>query len=184
MRWGLPVEDRFWSHVEKRGPDECWLWTGTWSPTADAGGPSFRISKTPSVKTRAHRYSWQIANKRFIPDKRIVAQTCNNKDCVNPAHLYLDSTEARKELNKKAKAKQKAATRAFINAAKKSCLRCGFSEHPVALQFHHRNRSEKLFEISKSLGKSLAAIAAEIAKCDVLCANCHAIVEDELRRAA
>ena len=56
-----------------------------------------------------------------------------------------------------------------------SCVRCGES-HPATLQFHHRNQQEKEFEISlyTALGFSKARLLAEIEKCDVICANCHA----------
>ncbi len=50
---------------------------------------------------------------------------------------------------------------------------CGES-HPAALQFHHRNPAEKSFGISSGATKSLEDLSAELAKCDVLCASCHA----------
>ncbi len=56
-----------------------------------------------------------------------------------------------------------------------NCLRCG-ENHPATLTFHHRNASEKSFEIGNAvgLGVSLKKLIAEIEKCEVLCANCHA----------
>ena len=56
-----------------------------------------------------------------------------------------------------------------------SCVRCG-ENHPATLTFHHRKGTEKSFEIGNivSLGVSLKRVIAEIEKCDVLCANCHA----------
>lgn len=57
------------------------------------------------------------------------------------------------------------------------CLRCGFKEHPRALQLHHRDPAAKSFTVSISLGRARKVVMAEIRKCDVLCANCHAIVE-------
>src|SRR2546429_5758865 len=56
-----------------------------------------------------------------------------------------------------------------------SCTRCGES-HPATLTFHHRERSEKSFEIGNMLRVkvSFKRLVAEIQKCEVLCANCHA----------
>lgn len=56
------------------------------------------------------------------------------------------------------------------------CERCGFS-HPVALDFHHRNGEEKTDTIAQLLAdtKNKEKVLEEIAKCDVLCANCHRI---------
>lgn len=57
----------------------------------------------------------------------------------------------------------------------RACKRCGFSD-PRALQFHHRDPSEKSFTISKKAWQvSEERLMAEVEKCDVLCANCHMI---------
>jgi len=72
------------------------------------------------------------------------------------------------------------ATVAWIKEYKRThpCVKCGF-DHPAALQFHHRNPEEKLFNVANAAGKgkSLEVIQAEVAKCDILCANCHMILE-------
>ncbi len=53
------------------------------------------------------------------------------------------------------------------------CVDCGESDILV-LQFDHRDRAAKTRAVSNLLRYSgWAAIAAEIAKCDVRCANCH-----------
>jgi hypothetical protein len=56
------------------------------------------------------------------------------------------------------------------------CERCGFS-HPAALDFHHREPALKSYEIPRMVtnGCGKASILAEMAKCEVLCANCHRI---------
>ena len=55
-----------------------------------------------------------------------------------------------------------------------SCKEYGES-NPAALDFHHRNPKKKVKEIPKmiSSGYSLKSIRAEIAKCTILCSNCH-----------
>lgn len=66
------------------------------------------------------------------------------------------------------------------------CIKCGFS-HFAALDFHHRDANEKEFSISEGLlikGYSLDRLKLEIAKCDVLCANCHRIHHYEVRYAS
>lgn len=64
----------------------------------------------------------------------------------------------------------------------KDCERCGFDD-PRTFHFHHRDPKQKRFTISKV--KQLTPrwkerILSEIAKCDVLCANCHAIEHRQL----
>lgn len=62
---------------------------------------------------------------------------------------------------------------AVVTDAKKvGCADCGESD-PVVLDFHHRDPSQKLFNIGTARGKSVPKVVAEIAKCDVVCANCH-----------
>ena len=58
----------------------------------------------------------------------------------------------------------------------KGCLDCGYNEHAVALDFDHRDPSEKKYPVAKSYGKvSDTSLLSEIAKCDVRCANCHRV---------
>jgi hypothetical protein len=54
------------------------------------------------------------------------------------------------------------------------CKRCGYNKHPAALQFNHVI-GEKLFNISQDPKRKWEDIVSEIAKCEVLCANCHSI---------
>lgn len=59
---------------------------------------------------------------------------------------------------------------------KKGCADCGYNKHPAALEFDHVIGTKKLFNIGEEIGnKSREALWAEIAKCDVVCATCHAI---------
>ena len=55
------------------------------------------------------------------------------------------------------------------------CARCG-ENHPATLQFHHCDPQKKDFNLSEAVreGYSIKRIKKEVAKCTVLCANCHA----------
>lgn len=68
--------------------------------------------------------------------------------------------------------------RVLVAEAGGSCRRCGFAEHPAALQFHHLDPSTKAFNLSaQGVTRSLERARAEARKCVLLCANCHALVE-------
>jgi hypothetical protein len=43
------------------------------------------------------------------------------------------------------------------------------------MHFHHRNPSTKTYNVGSMVNRKLSDIEAEIAKCDLLCANCHGI---------
>lgn len=55
------------------------------------------------------------------------------------------------------------------------CIDCGYSLHPAALDFDHRNPAEKSGNVGHLIFGNLDRLMAEIAKCDVRCANCHRI---------
>jgi transposase len=58
------------------------------------------------------------------------------------------------------------------------CALCGYDRYLGALHFHHLDPSTKSFHLSmQGVTRSLAAARAEMAKCALLCANCHAEVE-------
>lgn len=61
-----------------------------------------------------------------------------------------------------------------VREIKKSigCQKCGEND-PICLDFHHLNDKEFEIGISVNGHVSLARIEKEIAKCIVLCANCH-----------
>lgn len=54
------------------------------------------------------------------------------------------------------------------------CQKCGVDYPHYVKDFHHRDGSP-VFRISgnKALHRSLESVLSEIAKCDLLCANCH-----------
>ena len=54
------------------------------------------------------------------------------------------------------------------------CSKCG-ENHIACLDFHHRNKDKKEFNISHGIAKgwSKERIKKEIEKCDILCANCN-----------
>lgn len=56
------------------------------------------------------------------------------------------------------------------------CQTCG-EDHPAVIDFHHRDPEDKLYEVSVMPHRSISKkkILEEIAKCDVLCSNCHRI---------
>lgn len=82
---------RFWQHVDKRGPDECWPWIGCYTVGVRGGDP-YGIW-TVKVDGKSHnlrppRVSWTLANGP-IPDGLTldhVKERCTNSLCCNPKH--------------------------------------------------------------------------------------------------
>jgi len=66
--------------------------------------------------------------------------------------------------------------RAIREAKNVPCADCGRRYPPYVMDFDHRVGEKKTFNLSIAAGQtrlSWAKMKAEIAKCDVVCANCH-----------
>lgn len=56
------------------------------------------------------------------------------------------------------------------------CARCGYRRNLAALTWHHIEAAKKSFNLDAHAlsNRSRAEILSEVAKCILLCANCHA----------
>ena len=56
------------------------------------------------------------------------------------------------------------------------CLKCGFDRFSCSLDIHHRDAREKDPNFRSMRGWSWEHISAELAKCVLVCKNCHAAI--------
>lgn len=57
---------------------------------------------------------------------------------------------------------------------KRICQICGYNKCMRALEFHHKDPTQKDFGISRQLNRNIDDLKAEVDKCILLCSNCHA----------
>lgn len=151
---------RYKKNKEKYGPD--------WEPRQKAPEGYRYCSYCKLCLTKDCFYPTHKNN----PNK--LGWTC--KDChrvnENKRKLsddYIKRKNAQARDNHKCRVKK-----VFLYLLDHPCVDCG-ETNPVKLQFDHRDPSQKNEGIARLMSKSESKIWEEINKCDVRCANCHAI---------
>lgn len=81
----ISIEERFWSHVNKRGPKHpelghCWQWK--LRPSSNGYG-SFSVNNHPVL---VHRWAYKFLVGP-IPEGLTIDHLCRNRMCVRPSHL-------------------------------------------------------------------------------------------------
>ena len=74
--------ERFWSKIDKKGSDGCWLWTGGMAWCV----PKFSVNRKGRS---APRLMWELKHNVHVDRIANVLRRCENERCVNPEHLVL-----------------------------------------------------------------------------------------------
>lgn len=81
----LPDATKFWSKVDIRADDGCWLWRG--SIGVNGYG---RLSEGGKWRP-ASRVALELKLGRRLARKEHACHTCDNPPCVRPSHLWVGS---------------------------------------------------------------------------------------------
>lgn len=113
-------------------------------------------------------FSWKNKQKKI---RQTICRSCHK---ISRRKHYLQNRESEKKRIKR----RREEIREWCKQIKRTlkCNRCP-QNHPATLQFHHNDptRKELAIAVAVTNGWSKKKIMAEMEKCEVLCANCHAI---------
>lgn len=93
----------------------------------------------------------------YFADKSHVRLRYNCKSCSNQKTL-----EWQRELKQQC-----------VDYLGGKCVVCGYDKHASAFDFHHKDPSQKEFQLSHRGSRKLQSLKKELDKCVLLCSNCH-----------
>lgn len=127
-----------------------------------------RLTLGVSLKDPDKRREYDRQRKRELREA--------DRDAFNQSQrdYYADNSDRIKEQVTKRRKANRLRIRKYLDEVKsKECADCGFRYPPHCMDFDHLN--DKRFNVSEAASGnySLETIKAEVAKCEVVCSNCH-----------
>jgi hypothetical protein len=152
----IPLEKRFWSKVDIKDSDECWIWQGVVKPDGMGYGICRIGGNSNDKKEYAHRISFFLDKGRWPFPGMVVMHVCDTPKCVNPSHL-IEGSQAENVLDAKAKGRLAYGERNSMAREEVRKKQRG-EKNPMAKLSDEQ--SNQLFEL-KNQGYSQARIARE-----------------------
>lgn len=145
---------------------------------------------TPAGPTHENRYDPLTCGVIVCHLRHVSVRTCRihlavarpiKQSCVDAGHTRRGAPGADSRCRECAAAARRAdqrAKKAWVSEYKLAarCAHCGFADHPEALHLHHLDPAEKDMKVSQLCKRGWSRLRAEVAKCIVICANCHIVL--------
>lgn len=132
----------------------------------------------PREKQQQYQNAWRSKNRESVNQKS------RERHATNPEFRRASTRRYRERYPERAREsgiRQRQTRREWLAAikAERGCARCGIAD-PRVLDFHHNEAESKELAVSQLVVRaSWQAVLDEVAKCEVLCANCHRITHAE-----
>lgn len=92
-RWNAQDLERFWAKVDRRGANDCWLWTASVTGTGSVKHGQFTYYEGRTQRhIKAHRLAWELVHGP-IPDGLCICHHCDVARCCNVKHLFLGTQD-------------------------------------------------------------------------------------------
>jgi hypothetical protein len=166
---------RFWSQVDVRGRNECWLWKGRVNGDGRYSGGYGQLSLKNKGAVLAHRLAYEIANGsaniKAHPDW-VVGHLCMNFDdtlpsdrrrCCNPRHLDLTTRSSDKRRHSRIKKRPARISKDAVRDLLRKCL----------------VRKEHYLDAMASLGLTLTTTTVW----NIVCGNSHKKIRAQFLKA-
>jgi transposase len=135
------------------------------------------------LRTRGRRGRAPIAPAELVAEARAAGRRTLEAEC--PRHglgTFVIERSGRARCRQcrmdRVAERRRAVKRILVEEAGGCCARCGYDRCIGALQFHHRDPTQKQFGLAhKGRAIALERLREEAAKCTLVCANCHAEIE-------
>lgn len=115
----------------------------------------------PATKPYLCKYCGETSPEKFFQQNKM-------KSCCLKCHT-LNVHQRQRELKIKA-----------IEYLGGKCKKCGYDGISAVFDFHHRDPAEKDFSWGNKRTSNWENLQKELDKCDLLCANCHREIHDEI----
>jgi hypothetical protein len=134
--------DRFWSYVDRCGPDDCWPWLRS---IGHNGYGQFSVTRDgKTINGRSNRIAFRLGHGHWPTN--FALHTCHWPRCCNPAHLY-DGT-----------AKQNTAD--MVRLGRHNRPHARFTDAEVRQIRFHRRQGLSLQRLAINYGVTISAISA------------------------
>lgn len=134
---------------------------------------SRRVGKShPTIRywLKKHGLTKELAWHKVDRRRRQSCRTCERKFLYtrSAGHRYGECNTCG-SYKRRTKIKQK-----LVDLKGGACVYCGYDKHLSALQFHHTKGKD--FILARNYNRKFSLLVKEVAKCILLCANCHSAV--------
>jgi 5-methylcytosine-specific restriction endonuclease McrA len=112
-----------------------------------------------------------------LPDEAFAPRRAKCRECKRvEGRAYSKTGPARENRRANQSLQYAKARELLIQTKQRPCMDCGGTFPPYVMHFDHRVPSQKVLTVSALAGAgSIKNMLNEITKCDLVCANCHAI---------